>query len=47
MTCANVLVGLGKIVKGWRLAMLNGDAAICVAPVKGETKEITGEDYNK
>ena len=24
MTCANVLVGLGKIVKGWRLAMLDG-----------------------
>lgn len=28
---------------GWE----GGDAAICVALVKGETKEITGEDYNK
>lgn len=28
---------------GWE----DGDAAICVAPVKGATKEITSEDYNK
>lgn len=28
---------------GWE----GGDAAICVAPAKGATKEITGEDYNK
>lgn len=25
----------------------DGGAAICVAPAKGATKEITGEDYNK
>ncbi len=38
--CANVLVRLGKIVKGWRLAMLEGRerATVCVALVKGETQ---------
>ena len=50
MTCANVLVGLGKDCEGWgpgRCWTGDGGAAICVAPVKGATKEITGEDYNK
>lgn len=44
MTCANVLVGLGKIVKGWRsgdVGREDGDAAICVAPRRERRSMLT------
>lgn len=42
--------GWGKIVRDGdrgEVGREDGGAAVCVAPVKGATKEITGEDYNK